>query len=91
MRSKGFFNLWLIIIVAAIGVAAILAYGIFNFAKIKKAVPGASPAAVDQEVSKLESLSSSDEIEVIEEDLKTTDIDNLDQELVEVEKEIPEL
>lgn len=43
---------------------------------------------LDNQVKKLEIQSSSTEIEAIEKDLLNTDLNNLDQELSDIEKEI---
>lgn len=98
MRSKifnfrrGFLTLWLILLVIAIGVAALIAFGILDVGKIKKSIPGQSPTMVeDQQVQDLQNQSTSDEVSDIEKDLNTTNLDTLDQELPDVDKAVGEL
>lgn len=42
----------------------------------------------EREITKVETVSETDDIDSIEEDLKATDLDNLDQELSSIETEL---
>lgn len=46
------------------------------------------PKSYDSDIVKLQSQSTSDDIDMIEKDLLDTDLDNLDSELQEIEKEL---
>ncbi|KKP46432.1 MAG: hypothetical protein UR39_C0016G0003 [Candidatus Woesebacteria bacterium GW2011_GWA1_33_30] len=47
-----------------------------------------SPAKFEKEITKVEETSKSDEVVEIEDDLDTTNLDNLDMELVDIEAEL---
>jgi len=90
---NGFLTLWIVLLVIVIGVAALFAFGIFDMGRFKKG-PSTSqtPQTVeDQQTQNLEKLSSLDQIVDIQKDLDTTDIDNLDLELPDVDKAASEL
>lgn len=60
--------------------------------EFKQVFPTALPTVIEEEIDKttqkLEIQSSSDEIGAIEKDLRETELENLDQELEDLEKEI---
>lgn len=58
-----------------------------NQPEISKPLPTKTETS-DESLEKLESQSSSDEIELIEEDLNNTDLSGLDQELPQIESEL---
>lgn len=77
MQTRGFSTLLAIIAVAVIGLAAVLAFGVFQ-----------EPAVVeDQKLKELETVSTSDELPDIERDINETNLETLDVELSEVDKE----
>ena len=93
MRSKifsfrrGSLTLWLILLVIAVGVAALAVFGVLDLSKIKESIPGQSNQIIeDQQVQSLQSQGTSDEVVDIEQDLNSTDLDCLDQELSEVDQ-----
>lgn len=47
-----------------------------------------SPKTFEREITEVETVSDSDEVESIEVDLKETDLDNLDNELSDIETEL---
>ncbi len=84
MRSKGFSPMWLVLIVAVVGFLVILAYGFANLVKIGgPQIPQEVPTVEDSQVTELETLSDSDEVNVIESELGSTNIEALDQGLNE--------
>lgn len=78
MQNKGFSPMWLVLIVAVVGFLAILAYGFLNLANIGPQIPQEVPTAEDSQVKELGTLSGSDEINVIESELNSTNVDSLD-------------
>ena len=52
---------------------------------------GESNVVKDEQVQKLETLSDSDEIGAVEADINSTNLENLDQELNQVDQELPSL
>lgn len=89
IRGRGFSSLWIIIIVALIGLAAVVAFGVLDVAKIKK--PSIQTSDVDQKVQELNTLSTSDEIDAIEKDINSTDLDNLDEGIGDVDRALDEI
>ncbi len=89
----------IIIILIALLVAILIAlYAVFGFGlgqdlfskrNLENTVGPQVPR--DSQLEKLNSQSSSDEIEAIEADLEDTDLENLDKELVDVDNELQEL
>lgn len=47
-----------------------------------------SPKTFEREITKVETISESDDVDTIEADLNATDLDNLDQELSSIETEL---
>ena len=91
---KGFLTLWLILLVIALGVAALIAFGILDVGKFKKNTSFSGKPATqveDQQVENLQKQSSSDEVVDIEKDLNTTNLNSLDQELPDVDRAVGEL
>lgn len=82
LTVRGFSTIWLIMAVAVIGVIAVVAIG-----KVGK-VPSVPQVTIDRQIGELQKLSSSDEIGDIDEDLNKTNLENLDAELGEVDKEL---
>jgi len=70
-------NFVLILAAAAIALLGIFAYFLNN-----------SGNSFEQEITKLKTQSSSNEIEAIEQDILGTDLSDLDKELSDIEKEI---
>lgn len=88
----GFSTLWIIVAVVIVGVAAVLVFGVLDFYKIKKPVERpATQVEEDQQVRQLNTQSTSDEIEVIEQDISATDLEALDGEIADIEKLLGEL
>ncbi len=88
----GFSTLWIIVAVAIVGVVAVLAFGVLDFYKIKKPDVGQkTQVEEDQQVQDLNTLSTSDEVDVIEKDLDLTNLDALDAEIGDVEKDLMSL
>lgn len=90
MRNKtGFSNIFLLVIVAvaALGVLAVIVVkDMFNY---KTVSPISLPVIpLDEQVKKLEILSSSDEVGAIEKDTDQTSLDNLDQGITQAEKDL---
>ncbi len=82
----GFSTLWIIVVVAVIGLIAVVSVG-----KIGRG-PKPTPAPVeDAQVQELTTLSSSDEVEAIEADINATNLEDLDAELGEVDSALGEL
>lgn len=89
--KQGFSTLLIIVAVAIIGAMAVLAFGVLDVWQIKKAqVPSAKISDVDQVIKDLDNLSSSDELPDIERDLTATDLENLDSEMDQIEKDLGE-
>lgn len=53
--------------------------------------PPQPPASVDTQVQQLQTQSASDEVSVIEQDLQNTNLDQLDTELTDIEKDLGSL
>lgn len=87
---KGFSTLWIIVAVAIVGTAAVLAFGVLDVAKIKKPDVGRLPET-DQQLQQLSTFSTSDEVVDIEKDLNATDLDAIDNELSEVDRDLGDL
>lgn len=90
--KRGFSTLWIIVAVAIVGVVAVLAFGVLDFYKIKKPDIGQkTQVEEDQQVQNLNTLSTSDEVDVIEKDLDLTNLDALDAEIGDVARALSEL
>lgn len=87
MQTKGFSTLWIIVAVAIMGIAALVAFGVLDVAKIKKPEEGIV-SEVDRQIQQLETMSTSDEIADIERDLSATDLDAIDDELSQVDRDL---
>ena len=87
---KGFSTVFVIALVAVIGVVAVLAFGVFDVSKIKKT--GEMPEQqVDQQIKDLDNLSPSDELPDIEKDLNATNLEEVDSELDQIDKDLGSL
>lgn len=84
-------NILLIAVLFAAVVIFALVYAFFNFNLGKKDTIGEPSVVKDSQIQKLETLSASDEIGAIEGDIEQTNLDNLDQELNQVDQELPNL
>ncbi|MBI3283010.1 hypothetical protein HYZ70_02940 [Candidatus Curtissbacteria bacterium] len=84
--SYGFVLPWILVAAAVVLVVLVLAFGIFDTGEFKKKVE-APKAAEDQQVEALLKISASDEVADIEKDINQTNLDTIDVELSEVEKE----
>jgi len=84
-------NVLLIAVLIAAIVVFALVFAFFNFNLGEKAQTGESSVVKDEQVQKLETLSDSDEIGTIETDIDSTNLENLDQELNQVDQELPSL
>ena len=82
----------LLIVVLAVAVLAVAVFFAFKYPDLgTKQEVGESNVVGDEQVRKLETLSDSDEIGAIEADINSTNLDNLDQELNQVDQELPSL
>ena len=84
-------NVLLIAVLIAAVVVFALIFAFYNFNLGKKETTGESTVVKDEQVRKLETLSDSDEIGVIEGDIQGTSLDNLDQEINQVDQSLSEL
>ena len=84
-------NVLLIAVLIAAVVVFALIFAFYNFGLGTKQETGESTVVKDSQVQKLETLSDSDEIGAIEGDIQGTSLDNLDQELNQVDQELPSL
>lgn len=83
-KLKGFSPIGLVVLVAIVGVIAVFAYSFLNLVRQKPTAPSEVPAVSgDAQVQDLEKLSDSDEINVIESELNSTNVEALDQGLNE--------
>lgn len=79
MGNKGFSYMWLILMVAFVGFLAILVFTVLNLSGIgEPQTPVESPAIGDSQIKELETLSDSDEINVIESELNNTNVESID-------------
>ncbi len=74
---------FIIILVIVLAVALVI---IYSTTGLFKKVQVVSPE--EAEIRKIQTQSSSDQIEAIEADLKATDLSDIDRELQEIEKEL---
>ena len=84
-------NVLLIAVLIAAIVVFALVFAFFNFNLGEKAQTGESSVVKDEQVQKLETLSDSDEIGVIEADIQGTNLDNLDEGLNQVDQDLSRL
>ena len=84
-------NVLLIAVLIAAVVVFALIFAFYNFGLGTKQETGEPSVVKDEQVQKLETLSDSDEIGAIESDINSTSLDNLDQELNQVDQELPSL
>lgn len=82
--KKGFSTLLIILGAAVVFIAAVLAFGVMSGKKETEK----PKVAEDKQVEALKTLSTSDEVPDIEKDLNDTDLETLDVELLEIEKEV---
>lgn len=78
----GLLNILIILLVAAIGIFAVVMYSRKN---VGKTTPTPAAQILDGQVQKLNTLGSSDEIPLIEDELNSTDLDDLDQGIADVD------
>lgn len=86
--KRGFSTLFLVIILAVVILGFI---GIFAISKMNYSInkqPDTQQVEVDDQVKTLQSLSNSDEIGSIEQDINATNFDNLDDGINEVDREL---
>lgn len=90
---SGFSSLLIIVAVVVIGVFAVLVFGVLDLAKIKTPeVPKPSiSVGKDAQVEKLSTLGTSDEVSDIEKYLNETNLDTLDTELSDVDRDAESL
>ena len=82
----------LLIVVLVVAVLVVAFIFVFKFSDLgTKQEVGESNVVGDEQVRKLETLSDSDEIGAIEADINSTNLENLDQELNQVDQELPSL
>ena len=84
-------NVLLIAVLIAAVVVFALIFAFYNFGLGTKQETGEPSVVKDEQVQKLETLSDSDEIGAIETDINSTNLENLDQELNQVDQELPSL
>lgn len=88
--KRGFSTLWIIMAVAVIFVVAILAFGVFDVGKLKTQV--LQPKVTeDQILTQLKAVGTSDEVPDIEKDLLNTDLETLDAEIGEIDRDLQSL
>lgn len=81
----GLLNILIILLVAAVGIFAVVVYSRKN---IGKNIPLQVTETLDGQVLKLNELGSSDEIPSIEAELNSTNLDDLDQGVAEVDNSL---
>lgn len=81
----GLLNILIILLVAAVGIFAVVVYSKKN---IGKNIPLQVTETLDGQVLKLNELGSSDEIPSIEAELNSTNLDDLDQGVAEVDNSL---
>ena len=81
-------NVLLIAVLVVAVVVFALVYAFYNFNFGKKEATGEPTVVRDEQVQKLETLSDSDEIGVIEADIQGTNLDNLDEGLNQVDQDL---
>ena len=89
---RGFSTLIIILIVAVIGVVALLAFGVLDLGNINRSKPAeVSQVNEDPMLGELKVLGASDQISVIEKDLNNTKLNIVDQELPQIDKDASSL
>lgn len=89
LNIKGGFSALFVVIIILVAIVALVM--IFAISKMKynaKVPQDAETAEVDQQVRTLRSLDSSDEVGAIDQDITSTNLDNLDQGMAQVDKEL---
>jgi hypothetical protein len=86
MVKNGFGTVLILVLVGIVGIAAVVAFGIFDLGKLKKA--NESIPVQDPVVEELKVLGTSDEVDDIERYLNQTNLDKIDSEMSEVEKSV---
>ena len=84
-------NVLLIVVLAAAVVVFALIFAFQYFDLGTKQETGGSSVVEDSQIQKLETLSDSEEIGAIEEDIQGTSLDNLDQEINQVDQDLSNL
>lgn len=82
--SKGFSTLWIVIGIAVAGVVLLLV--VASGGKLKAPAPAAQQT--DTQVESLKTLSTSDEVTTIEAEAQSTDLENLDSEISDIESDL---
>lgn len=86
--ETGFSTILIILLVAAIGIFAVVAFGVLDVAKFKKPDALQKVQVEDQQLKELNTLSTSDELPDIESDLTGTNFEEIDNEMDQVEKDL---
>lgn len=86
--KRGFSTLFLVIALAVVilGFVGILAISKMKYSPNQQ--PDVQQVEVDDQVKTLQSLSNSDEIGAIEQDINATNLDNLDEGINQVDREL---
>ena len=87
---KGVLGIGLIAAIAVIALVAIIFFGILDLGKFGN-LPEVPSIVPDRQVQELENLSDSDDVNVIEQELNDTNIDQLDKESSDLDKAIDQL
>ena len=89
---KGFAIVWIVISMVLVSVLLMFASGVIDIDKIKKPAEHiVSTVEKDEQVRALNEQSSSDEIEAIEKDINTTNFNDLDQGIDQVDQDLNSL
>lgn len=87
---KGFSTLLIIVAVAVVGMAAVLAIGVFDVGQLKTKVLQPK-VAEDKILMQLKAVGTSDEVPDIESDLLNTDLETIDAEISDVDRDLQSL
>lgn len=82
----GLLNILIVLLVAAVGIFAVVVYSRKNLGKTT--APQQTVETLDGQVQKLNALESSDEVSSIEQDLNSTNLDDLDLGIAEVDSSL---
>jgi len=85
-ENKGNITLVIILIVAIVVAAIVIVWSLKGSGRIKQEqLPAPVSVPVDEQVKNLQKMSTSDDIGAIEADLNSTNLDNLDSEISEID------
>lgn len=84
MRSRGFVVLTVILLVVLVAAAALFAYVYFGKTGLNNPI---ATITGDSQVNQLKTLGTSDEVSSIETDLNKTNLEKINQELPQIDKE----